>query len=170
MPSSTNNKQNAMPSSCHMLPTDAKKPGFSRLAHDNTFSSEVTPAGAGRPPEVASRLGFFQVAEELAIGIKHQHITLTGKAFAVGTQATVEGVELLIHAVGLGVNRRRQGIAITTRLFRTAIRLGQQHATLAIGVSTNTFGQLLTFGAMLTGLTLTLGAHPLKHAEIGRAH
>lgn len=42
MPSSTNTRHSAMPSSCHMIPTDAKKPGFSRLPHDTTFYLAVT--------------------------------------------------------------------------------------------------------------------------------
>ncbi len=37
MPSSTSTKHNAMPSSCHMVPTDAKKPGISRLTHHNNL-------------------------------------------------------------------------------------------------------------------------------------
>src|SRR3990167_2083144 len=166
MPSRTSSRQNAMPNSCHMIPTDAKKPGFSRLPHDTTFSSTVTPADGSRPPGRGSRLGLFQVAEEIAARIKHQHITLIREALAISPQAAIERVELLILTIRPGVDGRSLGIAITAQLFSLAIGIGQQHATLTVGIGANTFGQLLTLGPMLASLTLTLGAHAVEHAAV----
>ena len=86
---------------------DAKKPGISRLIHDNTFYSAVTLADDVRPPRLSLRLGLLQIAKELAIWIKHQHIALARKTLTVRPQATIKSVELLIQAIGLGVDRRR---------------------------------------------------------------
>src|SRR5690606_21188016 len=112
------------------------------------------------------RRGGLQIAEEIALGVQHQHIFLVGEALAVCLQAAVEGVELLVLPIGRRVDRRRLRIAVTAQLFGFAEGLCQQHPTLAIGVGTTTFGQFLTRGAMLAGFTLTLGAHPLEHAAV----
>ena len=42
------------------------------------------------------RLGFFQVAEEIAAWVQHQYVALVRKAFAVSAQAAIELVELLV--------------------------------------------------------------------------
>src|SRR5690606_32709789 len=94
-------------------------------------------------------LGLLEVAEEFTARIQHQHVALVGEAAAIGLQATVEGIELAILAVSLGINGRRLGIAITSYFFRLTIGFGQKHALLAVGVGTNALGQLLTFGAVL---------------------
>src|SRR3989344_3248174 len=164
MPSSTNTRHNAMPNSCHMLPTDAKKPGFSRLSHHTTFSERITPAAARRGDD--SRLGRLQRGEEVATRIQHQHITLISEALAISPQAAIERIELLIHAIRLGVDRSGLGIARTAQLFSLTVGICEQHATLTVGTGANTFGQLLTLGAVLTSLTLTLGAHAIEHAAI----
>src|SRR3989344_4973412 len=164
MPSSTNTRHNAMPNSCHMLPTDAKKPGFSRLSHHTTFSERITPAAARRGDD--SRLGLLQIAEEVATRIQHQHITLISEALAISPQAAIERIELLVHTIRLGVDRSSLGIARTTQLFSLTVGICEQHATLTVGIGANTFGQLLTLGAVLTGLTLTLGAHAIEHTAI----
>src|SRR5262245_52030026 len=87
-----------------------------------------------------SACGLVQIAEEIAIGVQHHHVTLVGEAFAVRLEAAVEGVELLILTEGLGVDGGGPGVAITTGFFGFAIGFGQQYAALTVGIGTNTFG------------------------------
>src|SRR5690606_22010589 len=47
--------------------------------------------------------------------------------------------------------------------------LGEDHSLLTISIGTNTFGQLATFGAVLSSFTLTLGAHPLEYTAVDLA-
>src|SRR3989344_5027043 len=108
---------------------------------------------------VVSRLGFFQVMEEVTAWVQDHDVGFVREAFTVGTQATVERVELLILTVGLGVDRSGLSVTITANLFGFTIGFSQQHATLTIGVGTDAFSQLVTLGAMLASFTLTLGAH-----------
>src|SRR5689334_23685281 len=98
---------------------------------------------------VVSRLGFFQVTEEVTARVQDHDVGFVREAFTVGTQATVERVELLILAVCLGVDRSSLGITITANLFGFTIGFSQQHAALTVGVGTDAFGQLVTLGAML---------------------
>lgn len=101
-----NDAENAL-NSMRAHAADAKKPGISRLIHDNTFYSAVTPADDVRPPRLSLGLGLLQIAKELATWVKDQHIAFTRKAFTVGPQAAIEGVKLLIQTVGLGVDGGR---------------------------------------------------------------
>ena len=92
-----------------------------RIIH--TFSQRITPpeALAARRGMIqvndVSRLGFFQVTEEVAAWVQDHDVGFVREAFTVGTQATVETVELLILAVGLGVDCSGLGITVTANLF-----------------------------------------------------
>src|SRR5690606_12893245 len=77
------------------------------------------------------RRGGLQIAEEIALGVKHQHIFLVGETLAVCLQAAVEGVELLVLPIGSRIDRRRLRIAVTAQFFGLAEGLCQQHPTLA---------------------------------------
>src|SRR5690349_424 len=121
-----------------------------RIIH--TFSQRITPPevlaarrGINRVNAV-SRLGFFQVVEEVAAWVQDQYVGFVREAFTVGAQATIERVELLILTVGLGIDCSGLGITVTANLLGFTIGLSQQHAALTIGVGPNAFGQLVTLG------------------------
>src|SRR3990167_3971795 len=157
MPSRTSKRQHAMPNSCHMIPTDAKKPRFPRLPnHTTLIATSHKPQATSFKLQAKSDaylqlmacsltlplgLGLFQITEEVTARIEHQHITLIREALTISLQAAIERVELLILAIRLGVDGRCLGIAIAAQLFRLAVGISQQHAALTIGVGTNTFGQ-----------------------------
>src|SRR5471030_3547408 len=91
-----------------------------RIIH--TFSQRITPpqvlaARRGMiQVNVVSRLGLFQITEEVAAWVEDHDVGFVREAFTVGTQATVETVELLILAVSLGVDRSSLGDRKSTRL------------------------------------------------------
>src|SRR5690606_7034764 len=158
-------------SACFRRDADAKKPGFPGWRIITTFCQRVTrrtrTSCRMEPVEASLFRGCrLQIAEKLALGIKHQHIFLAGETIAVSLQATVEGVELRILPVSLSIDRRSLRITLTAQLLSLAEGLGKQHAALTVGVRPNTFGQLLTFRPMLARLTLTLGAHTLEYAAV----
>src|SRR3990167_1163810 len=100
MPSRTSKRQNAMPNSCHMIPTDAKKPGFPRLPnHTTLIATSHKPQATSFKLQAKSDaylqlmacsltlplgLGLFQITEEVTARIEHQHITLIRAALPPG--------------------------------------------------------------------------------------
>src|SRR5690606_34287087 len=106
----------------------------------------------------------LQVAEEVAVRLQHQQVLLGGQGFPVGLQAAVETEELRIAVAGAGINRGRPGITLTTDALGITVGFGQQYGAGAIGFSANLFRFLATTGAVLGGITGTLGAHPREHA------
>src|SRR5882724_11420098 len=54
-------------------------------------------------PSALARAGILQVLEELAVGRDDEQVTVLAKRAFIRLQATVEGIELGIFRIGLGI-------------------------------------------------------------------
>src|SRR5690606_7083131 len=93
-------------------------------APDTGRAPPADPTSSHRRRLRAAR-GALQILEELAVRRHHQHIAVGADGLAIGLQAAVERIELRIAAIGLGIDLRRLGIALTADDLRLAIGLGK---------------------------------------------
>ena len=92
-------------------------------------ATSLAAAGAAGRAAAAHRL-----EEVAADGSSTITSLLLAEALPVGLEAAVELRELRVAAEGLGVDRRRLGIALALDLLRVAVGLGDDHLALAVGV------------------------------------
>ena len=59
-------------------------------------------------------MGLFEVLEELAVGIDHQHIAFVPEHVCIRIDASIEGVEFRVLIEGIRINACRSRITFTT--------------------------------------------------------
>src|SRR5688572_17598041 len=88
-----------------------------------------------------------EVLEELRLRIEHQHAAVAlAERLAVRLEAAVERVELRIGLVGLRIDRGGLGVAGAARLLRLAVRVGEDHLAVLVGVRADALCGLRAFG------------------------
>src|SRR3990172_3629572 len=106
MPSMTNIRPKATARSCHM-------------------AASVSARTQRRSWHSGLPLRALEVLEEIRVGLQHQDVVLAVEAGAVGVQAAIEAVELLVGTVGRGVDLGCTGIAFAASALRFTIGIGQ---------------------------------------------
>src|SRR2546427_907682 len=101
-----------------------------------------------------------QSLEEVAPRVDDHQVGLAAKARPIRTEAAIEGSELRVAPERLGEQLRRFRIAVALHLLRVAIRLGDDHLALPVGVGANLFALCRAGGAQFVGDALALGLHP----------
>src|SRR5262245_50660890 len=92
---------------------------------------DAAPSGCGALQGRLAAAG-LEVLEELRIGLEYEDIAPAAEARFVGFEAAVEGVELGILLVGLGVDGRRLAIAFALDALRLAVGLRDDHFALLV--------------------------------------
>ena len=114
------------------------------------MSAKAISRSSSSVPALATRRT-AKIAEEVASGLDHQHVTLAAEALPIGFLAAVEGEEFRILPECLGVDRRSLGITVTLDLLGFAVGLGDDDLALAIRIGAYLLGFGGTFGAQLVG-------------------
>src|SRR3569833_1219020 len=81
-----------------------------------------------------ARVCIIEVFEEVAFGIDHQHVIAILERRAIGLQAAIEGIELLILIKGFSIGLRGLAVAFTAHFLRGAVGLGDDFGAAPIGV------------------------------------
>src|SRR5690606_5183160 len=113
------------------------------------------------PRTPSARSGAVQVSEELAVRLDHQHVVLRADRLAVCLQAAMEGIELGVARIRLGVGLRGQGVALASHDLGLAVRLGKDLGALAVRLGAQLDSVLLTLGAQLLRLPVEVLPHAL---------
>ena len=71
------------------------------------------------------------------------------RSSAVGVEAAVEAVEVLVLVEGVGVDLRGLGVALTAQLLGFLVGIGQGHGALAVGVGTDRSASLRALGTQV---------------------
>src|SRR3569832_2284605 len=101
----------------------------------NYTQSGSTATSFSRAAELLpARVCIIEVFKEVAFGIDHQHVIAILERRAIGLQAAIEGIELLILIKGFSVGLRGLPVAFTAHFLRGAVGLGDDLGAASIGV------------------------------------
>src|SRR6266542_4571095 len=73
-------------------------------------------------------------AEEIPLGRQHEGSVLAVQPLAISLQRPIKRIELLVLVEGVGIDLDRLRVAVATHALRVALRLGEDHGALALGI------------------------------------
>src|SRR5699024_2455607 len=131
-----------------------------RCSGNSQFDINNLPVGSiGRLRGFALAVGLGPKTEEAGFGAQYQRVARIRKRLAIAFQALVERVEVGIVAVGLGIDGRGLGVAVTPNGLSLGIGFSQQLFALAFGLGSYAFGVGKPPCTQPVGFLLAFGLH-----------